>query len=69
MHVGAAIHYIPVHEHPFYRNCETVHYTDLANSEMIGKSILSLPLSPAMDKDDVEYVAETFTKVYKNCQR
>lgn len=67
--VGAAIHYQPVHLHPFYRERFGYKGGEYPHSEKAGRSILSLPLSPAMSEDDVELVMQAMTQTLDQCRR
>ena len=61
--IGAGVHYMPVHLHPFYRKTYGWSAGDFPNSEWIGERTLSLPLSAALDKSDVDDVIKAFSKV------
>ena len=54
--VGTQVHYIPVHRQPYYRAL----YGDISlpGVERYYERVLSLPLFPAMDDDDVTRVVE-----------
>lgn len=56
--IGASVHFIPVHLHPFYQNTYGYKLGDFPNAEKIYNSIISLPLYPKMSESDVKYVAE-----------
>jgi dTDP-4-amino-4,6-dideoxygalactose transaminase len=56
--VGASVHFIPVHLHPFYRDRFGYRPGDLPRAEAIYDSILSLPLYPSMSARDVTDVIE-----------
>ena len=53
------IHYIPVHLHPYYRN--TFGYTNrnYPKAEMWYHSEISLPLFPALTKEEIKYIVTT----------
>jgi perosamine synthetase len=54
--IGASVHFIPLHLHPYYR--ETYGYTpaDLPAASAVYERILSLPLYPRLSLFDVERV-------------
>lgn len=56
--IGASVHFIPVHKHPYYR--ETYGYNDadypVAN-RVFGQS-LSLPIFPGLTAGEAEYITE-----------
>jgi dTDP-4-amino-4,6-dideoxygalactose transaminase len=61
--IGVGVHYLPVSGHRYYR--ETYGYApgDFPNAEFIGAHTLSLPLSGALNDEDVEDVCEAFSKL------
>lgn len=63
--IGVGVHYLPVHLHPFYRKTFGWKKGDFPNAEWIGARTLSLPLSPALNDEDVADVITAFTKVLK----
>ena len=63
--IGVGVHYLPVHLHPFYRKTFGWKEGDFPNAEWIGERTLSLPLSAALNKADVEDVIAAFRKVLK----
>src|SRR5262245_8702783 len=56
--VGASVHFIPVHLHPFYRERFGYRRGDIAGAERAYDRIVSLPLYPRMTERDVQYVAD-----------
>ena len=56
--VGAGVHYIPVHLHPFYRERFGTGPGDCPAAEAAYREILSLPIFPAMTDRDVARVLE-----------
>ncbi|MCK9554465.1 DegT/DnrJ/EryC1/StrS family aminotransferase [bacterium] len=63
--IGVGVHYIPVHLHPYYRKHYGWKKGSFPNAEWIGERTISLPLSPALTKDDVRDVCRAFKKVLK----
>jgi perosamine synthetase len=61
--IGANVHYLPVHLHPFYRDRFGLGPGYCPNAEAAYERILSLPLFPAMNDRDVEDVIEAVWKV------
>jgi dTDP-4-amino-4,6-dideoxygalactose transaminase len=51
--VGASVHFIPVHLHPFYRDRYGCRPGDFPCAERLYERIVSLPLYPAMTDGDV----------------
>jgi len=55
--VGASVHFDPpVHEQPIYQDLKKG--SSLAVTENVAKSIISLPIYPGMDMDDVDYICD-----------
>lgn len=61
--IGTGIHFTALHLHKFYR--ETFNYRpgQFPNAEFVSDRTLSLPLSPAMQKQDVHDVIEAVQKL------
>jgi perosamine synthetase len=57
--IGTAVHYIPVHLHPFYRERFQTGPGLCPAAEAAYEEILSLPIFPAMTDEDVKSVAMT----------
>ncbi len=58
--IQTQVHYIPVHYHPYFAKYKS---NDLKGTESYYNEILTLPLHPAMNKKDVEYVVESLKEV------
>ncbi len=54
--IGASVHFIPVHMHPFYRDTFGYRKGSYPVSEKLYEQILSLPLFPGMIESDVQDV-------------
>ena len=63
--IGAGVHYLPVHLHPFYRKTYGWKHGDYPNAEWIGDRTLSIPLSAALSDKDVGDVVDGFKKIIK----
>ena len=63
--IGTGIHYVPVHQHPYYRQRFGFTDADFPNATYVGERTISLPLSPAMTQQDVEDVATALTRVFR----
>jgi dTDP-4-amino-4,6-dideoxygalactose transaminase len=61
--IGVGIHYVPVHQHPYYRQQFGFADSDFPNAAFVGERTLSLPLSPAMSEQDVAEVVTALTRV------
>lgn len=60
--IGTGIHYIPVHQHPFY--IQRYSNVSCPVAEYVGKNCLSLPLSAAMNEEDVNSVIAKIKEFY-----
>ena len=56
--VGANVHYIPVHLHPFYRERLGTAPGDCPIAEAAYREIVSLPVFPQMTDDDARFVLD-----------
>ena len=61
--IGISVHFIPVHLHPIYVNNYNTCRGQYPNAEKLFDEELSIPLYPAMTKDDVEYVAKAVREI------
>ncbi len=61
--IGVGIHYVPVHQHPYYRQQFGFADSDFPNATFVGERTLSLPLSPAMSEQDVADVVTALTRI------
>ncbi|RKY28906.1 MAG: UDP-4-amino-4,6-dideoxy-N-acetyl-beta-L-altrosamine transaminase [Planctomycetota bacterium] len=57
--IGANVHYIPVHLHPYYRRRFGYAPGDFPAAEAASAAAITLPLFPGMADEDVARVAET----------
>jgi len=51
--IGASVHFIPLHLHPYYRRTFDYRPEDCANAAAVYERIVSLPIYPGMSDDDV----------------
>lgn len=60
--VGASVHFIPVHKHPYYK--DRFGYKDDAYevANKVFEQSLSLPIYPDMNQDEIDYVIEKVLK-------
>jgi perosamine synthetase len=69
MGIGANVHYIPVHLHPFYGASFGVGVGLCPIAEEAYERILSLPIFPGMTDKDVEFVIRSVEKAVKETGR
>lgn len=63
--IGTQVHYIPVHEQPYYRDNYGYKHGDLPNSENYYEQALSIPLYPKMTEEQVEHVVKHVKRVLR----
>ncbi len=63
--IGAGIHYVPVHQQPYYRERFGFTATDFPHAAFVGERTISLPLSPAMSERDVDDVATALGRIFR----
>jgi dTDP-4-amino-4,6-dideoxygalactose transaminase len=61
--IGAGIHYVPVHQQPYYRKQFGFKDSDFPNATFVGERTFSLPLSSAMSEQDVSDVVTALTRI------
>jgi len=67
--IGASVHYLPVHLHPFYRERFGTGRGLCPAAEDAGDRLLTLPLFPQMTDADVADVIEALAKVIRWARR
>jgi dTDP-4-amino-4,6-dideoxygalactose transaminase len=63
--IGLGIHFISLHEHPYYKNKYKFKKNDFPNSGFISDRTISLPFSAKLTDRDVDDVIRAVTKVVK----
>ncbi|MFZ0793907.1 MAG: DegT/DnrJ/EryC1/StrS family aminotransferase [Candidatus Korobacteraceae bacterium] len=63
--IGVGIHYVPVHQQPYYRERFGFADSDFPHATFVGERTISLPLSPAMSEQDVEDVAAALARIFR----
>jgi len=59
--IGCAVHFIPIHQHPFYQKTLTYSPSDLPHSTHLGENLISLPLYPDLTRVDQDYIIEVLS--------
>jgi dTDP-4-amino-4,6-dideoxygalactose transaminase len=67
--IGAAMHFLPLHMHPYYREKYGYQPDDLPVARRVGESVLSLPLVPQMSERDAQDVVDAVRKVVNAYER
>ncbi|WP_432738071.1 UDP-4-amino-4,6-dideoxy-N-acetyl-beta-L-altrosamine transaminase [Maridesulfovibrio sp. FT414] len=63
--IGVNVHYIPVHYHPYYRQTFATSEGFCPVAEAAYERLLTLPLHPAMNADDVNFIAKKLIEALK----
>jgi dTDP-4-amino-4,6-dideoxygalactose transaminase len=63
--IGVGIHYVPVHQHPYYRQRFGFTDADFPSASLVGERTISLPLSAAMSARDVDDVVTALTRIFR----
>lgn len=61
--IGVNVHYIPVHRHPYYRDCFNYRAGDFPIAENAYERLISLPMFQGMSGGDVNDVVRALRKV------
>ena len=70
--IGVNVHYKPIHQHKFYQEYYKEYYPneklhDIApNADKVSAQILTLPLYPALNDQDIKYVVEVLKDAIKS---
>lgn len=64
--VGVQVHYVPLHYHPLFQDRYGYQRGDFPRSEAIYERVVSLPLFPGMDEDDVDDVVRAVERLHEH---
>jgi dTDP-4-amino-4,6-dideoxygalactose transaminase len=67
--IGASVHFIPVHLHPYYRDRYKLRPEQFPVAQSNFERMLSLPLSPAHTDEDVADVIDAVTDIVRKNRR
>jgi perosamine synthetase len=67
--IGASVHFIPLHLHPFYRDTFRYKPEDFPNASRVFTQIVSLPIFPKMTVADTSHVIETVRKIVEQYRK
>lgn len=68
-HIGASVHFIPLHLHPYYRNTFGYCPEDYPNASAAFERIVSLPIYPRMTEADIQDVIEAVRDIVSHYRR
>lgn len=63
MNIGTGVHYLGVHLHPYYIDRFGFKPEDYPNATWVSERTVSIPLSPSLTNEDIEYVIDAVTTV------
>ena len=61
--IGVGVHYLSIPEHPFYQESFDWSPEDFPHATQIGRQIVSLPLSPSLSNQDIEYIINVVKQI------
>jgi len=67
--IGASVHFIPIHLHPYYREKYGYKPADFPTAYAEYLRLLSLPLYPAMTDDDIDDVIQAVCDIVESSRR
>ena len=67
--IGASVHFIPLHMHPYYRTHGGYRREDFPNATAAFERIVSLPIYPRMTDRDVRDVVDAVTGIIERNRR
>jgi dTDP-4-amino-4,6-dideoxygalactose transaminase len=67
--IGASVHFIPLHLHPYYRDRFGYSLGDYPRAEYLYERIVSLPLYPRMTESDIDRVIDAVHNIVQIARR
>jgi len=61
--IGVNVHYMPIHLHPYYKKKLNTYEGMMPVAEKIYKQIITLPLYPSMNNNDINNVIDAVNKI------
>ncbi|HEV2208371.1 MAG TPA: DegT/DnrJ/EryC1/StrS family aminotransferase [Verrucomicrobiae bacterium] len=61
--IGASVHWLPLHMHPYYRQTYGYDPADLPTAARIYPELITLPLYPSMTEQEVTFVSEALKRI------
>lgn len=69
LNIGVSVHFTALHLHPYYRDTYGYRRGDFPNAEYASDRLVSLPLFPMMNPEDVEYSISAVTHLIKKYKK
>ncbi len=66
--IGASVHWMPLHLHPYYRETLGCQPSDCPCAAALYPQLLSLPLYPEMTEEQVKYVCDSLKRILARSQ-
>jgi dTDP-4-amino-4,6-dideoxygalactose transaminase len=67
--IGVSVHFIPLHQHPFYRNTYGYQQQDFPNASSAYERLVSLPIYPSMTENDAADVVTVAREIIRRNRR
>jgi len=67
--IGTSVHFIPLHEHSYYRTLLGTRPEELPQASAEWQRIVSLPLFPGLTANDVDRVSDTLSAIVRRHRR
>ena len=67
--VGTSVHFMPLHMQPYYRDTFGYQERDLPNAAAAYQRILSLPIFPSLDSEEIQHILEAIAAIAKEHRR
>jgi dTDP-4-amino-4,6-dideoxygalactose transaminase len=67
--IGASVHFIPLHLHPYYRDTFGHRPEDFPTASAVFARIISLPIYPKLTEADAQRVTDTVTRLVRQHRR
>jgi len=64
--IGVGVHYLAIPEHPYYQKTFGWKTAEYPNAVSFGQSTLSIPISPKLTFNEVDYIIESVLDIIKN---
>jgi len=61
--VGCSVHFIPIHNHPYYKEKYNYNYEDYSVANRVYEKSLSLPIYPDMSEEEISFVVKNIKEI------